>query len=134
MHDLKSVNRFMEYFALDCCIDALQYVQTQPLGRGKMELKPGRRLKIARELMGVNRNQFSKMTGIDYLRVVTIEEDRGRMSVDDLALIVKLFPELMNWLVLGETLDIETFAASKNEHMIMLADNLETHGMPEADE
>lgn len=99
-----------------------------------MELKPGRRLKIARELMGVNRNQFSKMTGIDYLRVVTIEEDRGRMSVDDLALIVKLFPELMNWLVLGETLDIETFAASKNEHMIMLADNLETHGMPEADE
>lgn len=99
-----------------------------------MELKPGKRLKIARELMGLNRNQFSKLTGIDYLRIVTIEEDRGRMSVDDAALVVTLFPELLHWLVMGTALDYSVLSKSNNEHIRMLADNLETHGMPEDDD
>ena len=99
-----------------------------------MDLTPGKRLKIARELMGLKRNHFSKITDMDYLRVVTIEEDRGRMAVDDLSMIVAHFPELMNWLIMGTPLDVEACSNSKSEHIRMLADNLETHGMPEVDE
>lgn len=96
-----------------------------------MDYRPGKRLKIARELMGINRNKFSKLTGIDYIRMVTIEEDRGRLGVDDVALVVAHFPELLHWLVLGTPIDVEQCAKSQNEHMRMLADNLETHGYPD---
>lgn len=96
-----------------------------------MELTPGKRLKVARELMGLNRSKFAKLTGIDYLRIVTIEEDRGRVAVDDVSLVLIHFPELLHWLVLGTPIDVEQCAKSQNEHMRMLADNLETHGYPD---
>ncbi len=96
-----------------------------------MTRTPGKRLKIARELLGLSRPKFSRLTNIDYLRIVTIEEDRGRLGVDEVAVILEHFPELLHWLVLGTPIDMEACAMSKNEHMRMLADNLETHGYPD---
>lgn len=96
-----------------------------------MDLSPGRRFKIARELMGLNRNKFSKLTGVDYLRIVTVEEERGRVAIDDVAAVLAHFPELLHWLVLGTPIDVEVCAKSESEHMRLLADNLETHGYPD---
>jgi len=81
--------------------------------------------------MMLGRPDFAEMVGIRYIRLVTVENDRGRMSVEDLELIVRVFPELMYWLVLGDELDILALQKSKNEHIQRLADNLETHGLPE---
>lgn len=96
-----------------------------------MGLTAGARLKIARELMAQNRSEFCDTLNFNYIRLVTIEGNKGRMSVDDLAQIVRPYPELMGWIVLGTPLDIAACAKSTNEHMRMLADNLETHGYPE---
>ncbi len=96
-----------------------------------MTISSGKRFKIARELTGLNRTKFAKLTGIDYLRLVTVEEERGRLGVDDVAAVLAHFPELLHWLVLGTPIDVAVCAKSQNEHMRMLADNLETHGYPE---
>lgn len=96
-----------------------------------MEMTPGKRLHTARELMGISRSDFAEMFGIRYLRLVTIENDRGRMSIDDLEPIARRFPELIHWLVLSEPLSAEKLHTSPNEHIRKLADNLETHGLPE---
>lgn len=96
-----------------------------------MELTPGKRLQVARELMGISRSDFAEMLGIRYLRLVTIESDRGRMAIDDLEPIAKRYPELINWLILSEPLEIARLQASKNQDILKLADNLETHGFPE---
>jgi hypothetical protein len=96
-----------------------------------MGITPGKRLFQARELMGIGRSDFAHMTNIKYLRLVTIENDRGRMSIDDAALVLKLFPELMPWLVMGTPIDVKLCSKSKNEYIRTLADNLETHGYPE---
>lgn len=96
-----------------------------------MGLTAGKRLQIARELMGISRSDFAEILGIKYLRLVTVENDRGRMSVDDLEQVVRLYPELLNWLVLSTPLDVTTLQKSTNKHIQMMADNLETHGLPE---
>lgn len=96
-----------------------------------MALTAGKRLQQARELMMLGRPDFSEMVGIRYIRLVTVENDRGRMSVEDLELIVRVFPELIYWVVVGEELDVTKLKNSKNEHIRRLADNLETHGLPE---
>jgi transcriptional regulator with XRE-family HTH domain len=99
--------------------------------KDKMGQSPGKRLHQARELMGISRSEFADQLGFKYLRLVTIENDRGRMSVDDLAAIVRPYPELTNWLLLGEELNVGILAKSSNEHIRTLADNLESHGLPE---
>ncbi len=81
--------------------------------------------------MGISRSDFAQLTNMKYLRLVTIENDRGRVAVDDVALVVSKFPELLEWLVIGTPIDIKTCAKSKNEYIRTLADNLETHGYPE---
>lgn len=96
-----------------------------------MRFSAGKRLHLARELMGVSRSDFAEMIGIKYLRLVTIENERGRMSVEDLTSIVLLFPELLPWLVLETALNPVDLAKSDNQYIRALADNLETYGMPE---
>jgi len=96
-----------------------------------MGLTPGKRLQAARELMGISRSDFAAMFGIRYLRLVTIENDRGRMSIDDLEPIARRYPELIHWLVLSEPLSADKLIASENQDIRKLADNLETHGLPE---
>jgi transcriptional regulator with XRE-family HTH domain len=96
-----------------------------------MELTPGKRLQAVRELMGFSRSDFAEMLGIRYLRLVTIENDRGRMAIDDLEPIARQYPELLHWLVLSEPLDATQLQNSSNKAIQKLADNLETHGLPE---
>lgn len=81
--------------------------------------------------MGISRSDFAEILGIKYLRLVTIENDRGRMSVDDLEPVARLYPELLHWLVLSTPLDPSTLQKSTNKNIQLLADNLETHGLPE---
>jgi transcriptional regulator with XRE-family HTH domain len=99
-----------------------------------MRFSAGKRLHLARELMGISRSDFAEMVSIKYLRLVTIENERGRMSVEDLTSIVLLFPELLSWLVLETPLTPVDLAKSDNKFIRVLADNLETHGMPEVKE
>lgn len=96
-----------------------------------MELSPGKRLQTARELMGITRSDFAEIIGMRYLRLVTIENDRGRMAIDDLELVLKKFPELIHWLAVGQPLNAAELMSSKNPSIRFLADNLETHGLPE---
>jgi transcriptional regulator with XRE-family HTH domain len=96
-----------------------------------MELTPGKRLQAARELMGISRSDFAALLNMKYLRLVTIENDRGRMAIDDLEPIARRYPELLHWLVLSEPLDAAQLQNSSNQDIQKLADNLETHGLPE---
>jgi transcriptional regulator with XRE-family HTH domain len=96
-----------------------------------MGVTPGKRLFQARELMGISRSDFAQLTSMKYLRLVTIENERGRMAVDDAELILTHFPELIWWLIMGRPLDAQALSKSGNKHIRLLADNLETHGLPE---
>jgi hypothetical protein len=66
-----------------------------------------------------------------YLRLVTIENDRARMSVDDLAGVIRRWPALNNFIVLGDEIDFSVCERSTDEHMSMLCENHAVHGMPE---
>lgn len=93
-----------------------------------MAISAGARLKIIREKLGLPREKFSELTGVGYLRLVTIENEKGRMSTDDLELVAKLFPELLHWLILGTAVKVETFEQSESLYLKKLALTLKLEG------
>ena len=96
-----------------------------------MKLSPAKRIKVIRELMGFTRQKFGDSVGIDYLRLSTLENDRGRMSVDDLAAIDEVFPEFTRYLMHGKTLDLATLEKSENELIRNAATRVKNGEIPE---
>lgn len=88
----------------------------------------GTRLKTFRMALGFSRDKFCDMTGIENMRLITIENKKSRMSTDDLLLVVNIFPEVLEWLVKGTPLGIDTLEKSENLHLKMLALNLKVEG------
>lgn len=88
----------------------------------------GARLKAFRIALGVPRDRFCDLTGIENMRLITIENLKSRMSTDDLRLVVDVFPEILNWLVTGAPIDIEVLEKSENLHLQRLALSLKLEG------
>lgn len=88
----------------------------------------GARLKSFRVALGFPRDKFCDLTGIENMRLITIENKKSRMSTDDLRLVVDVFPEILNWLVTGRPVDIGVLEKSDNLHLQKLALSLKLEG------
>lgn len=93
-----------------------------------MAISAGARLKSLRVLLGLPRERFCELVGIENMRLTTIENERGRMSTDDLLQVVTVFPEVLSWLVLGAPVDVEMLEKSENLHLKKLALSLRLAG------
>lgn len=82
------------------------------------------RLKFARQNMGLTREVFGGFVGLGYLRMSNIENDRGRITGDDLSAITRAFPELTDFLLHGTPLDPIRLGASENKYIKNLADQI----------
>lgn len=96
-----------------------------------MAVSAGARLKTLRTLIGLSRDKFTELVGIENLRLITIENDRGRMSTDDLALVSEVFPEVIYWLLNGKPVTVETLEKSGNLYLQRLALTLKLEGKTE---
>lgn len=96
-----------------------------------MKVTSAKRIKAVRELMGMTRQAFCDQVGIDYLRVSTLENDRARMSVDDLAAIDTAFPEFTPYLLHGKVLDVQQLGKSKIEAVKVAAMHIKNGEIPE---
>jgi len=88
----------------------------------------GARLKLLRTELGLPRYEFSQLVKIENLRLITIENEKGRMSTDDLELVVRALPNTLEFLVLGTPIGIEALENSDNLHLKKLALNLKLQG------
>lgn len=80
-----------------------------------MKISAAKRIKAVRELLGITRQGLCDLVGLDYLRVSTLENDRARMSVEELASLIKVFPEFTNYMIFGEALEVQLLENSKNK-------------------
>ncbi len=80
-----------------------------------MTISAAKRVKAVRELLGLTRPAFCELVGIEFSRMATLEHDRARMSVEELALIDNVLPEFTTYLLHGKSLDLALLSASPNE-------------------
>jgi len=67
----------------------------------------GQRLRGLRELMGLSRPAFEKLTGIDRKRLENIESGQQRMHDIDFEKVCSLYPEFSRWITYGGPVDGE---------------------------
>ena len=65
----------------------------------------GQRLRGLRELMGLSRPAFEKVTGIDRKRLENIECGQQRMHDIDFEKVCSLYPEFARWITYGGAVD-----------------------------
>jgi transcriptional regulator with XRE-family HTH domain len=89
------------------------------------------RVKAVREMLGFTRPAFCSLTGIEFSRVATLEHDRSRMSVEELAMIDTVLPDFTDYLMYGKTLDLSLLENSKDERVRFTAIRLRNGEIPE---
>src|SRR4051794_24741952 len=80
-----------------------------------MGISPAKRMKAVRDLVALTREAFCDVVGMPYTRVANLENDRARLSVEDLAELITVFPEFTTYLIFGNSLDVDGLANSENE-------------------
>lgn len=85
---------------------------------------PGKRLKFVRESMGLSREPFCELVGLGYIRLSNVESDKARMYVDDLAEVAGAIPQVLEFIVFGRDIDVESCLQSDNPHIQRLGKNL----------
>lgn len=80
-----------------------------------MEVSAAMRMKALRELVAMTREAFCDAVSMSYTRVANLENERARLSVEDLAALLRVFPEFDRYLIFGDILDVSALAQSKNE-------------------
>ena len=95
-----------------------------------MEFRAGERLKVVRDLMGVTRQDFADMLGIDFIRLRNVEQLRARMSEDEFAVIGEQFPELMPWLVYEGPVDLQALKDSQHHLCRLVAARIDAGQFP----
>lgn len=65
----------------------------------------GQRLRALRDLMGLKRPAFAKLTGIDTKRLENIENGRQRMHDIDIEKVCSLYPQFTRWIAYGGPVD-----------------------------
>jgi transcriptional regulator with XRE-family HTH domain len=95
-----------------------------------MEISAARRVKAVREMLGMTRPAFCELVGIEFSRMATLEHDRARMSVEELALIDNVLPEFTTYLLHGKVLDLIPLATSANETVKFVGMRLKNGEIP----
>ena len=67
----------------------------------------GQRLRALRDLMGLKRPAFAKLTGIETKRLENIENGRQRMHDIDIEKVCSLYPQFTRWIAYGGPVDRE---------------------------
>lgn len=88
-------------------------------------------MKAVRALLGITRESFSELVNIGYVRIATLENDRARMSVDDLASLDVVLPEFTSFLLSGKSLDVGVLESSGNELVRLAAMRIRDGDIPE---
>ena len=96
-----------------------------------MQTTPAQRIKVTRDLLGITRENFSELVNIGYVRIATLENDRARMSVDDLAALDLVLPEFTDYLLHGKRLDVAQMEKSSNELVRYAAMRVRSGEIPE---
>lgn len=96
-----------------------------------MGISAARRVKAVRELLGLTRPVFCDMVGIDYSRMATLEHDRSRMAVEELAQIDNVLPQFTSYLLHGKELDLTVLADSQSDVLKFAAMRLRNGEIPE---
>ena len=65
----------------------------------------GQRLRALRDLMGLKRPAFAKLTGIETKRLENIENGRQRMHDIDIEKVCSLYPQFTRWIAYGGPVD-----------------------------
>jgi len=65
----------------------------------------GQRLRALRDLLGLKRPAFAKLTGIDTKRLENIENGRQRMHDIDIEKVCSLYPQFTRWIAYGGPVD-----------------------------
>lgn len=88
----------------------------------------GARVKEFRELIGLKRPDFCEITGWDLDRLKNIEYARAKMNEDEFRIIKKYFPEFLEFVIDGTTLDIDELEKSEQLLCQLLAKRLREKG------
>lgn len=96
-----------------------------------MKLKAGDRFKGLRELMGMTREEFAEVIGIDAPRIKNIELHRRKPNEDDFAAIGKTLPELLPWLVYEADISLDGLLQSESKWLRLIAARIEAGQIPD---
>lgn len=85
-----------------------------------MEYKTGERLQLIREIIGLTREEFSEILGIDQIRLKNMEQTKCRVAEDEFEKIGLHFPQLLPWLAYEGDITMESLKES-DDRLIKLA-------------
>ena len=80
--------------------------------------------------MGIIREDFSSLTGIEVRRLENIEYCRARMAEDEFESICSQMPEVALWLTFGGDISLEALKASEAKHSRLIAAKFENELLP----
>ncbi|WP_377516962.1 hypothetical protein [Microbulbifer taiwanensis] len=87
-------------------------------------------MKAVRELMGLTRNEFGELVGIDWVRLRNVEQLNAKMGEDEFAKIGQMFPELMPWLTYEGDIVMEDLKSSQEKLCRLIAAKIEAGQIP----
>lgn len=90
----------------------------------------GDRLRAMRELMGMDRPEFSEHTGLNPITLANIELGKQRMNDDHFEKVLKVFPHYAHWLTFGGDIDVAALAAERDRICKMAALKLQLGDVP----
>lgn len=96
-----------------------------------MKLKAAERLKGLRELMGLTRQEFADLVGIETSRIRNIELQRSKIHEEDFAAIGKTLPTLLPWLIYEADITLDELRESENRWLRLIAARIEAGQIPE---
>jgi transcriptional regulator with XRE-family HTH domain len=96
-----------------------------------MAVSAAMRMKALRHLLALTREAFCELIHLPYTRVANLENDRANLSVEDLAALLRVFPEFNQYLIFGEALDVALLEGSSNERCQAVAYRIKNGDLPE---
>lgn len=72
------------------------------------------RLKQLRELMGLQREDFAKLLGMEFSRYKNLELKRGRINEEEFAAIGAVLPDFLHWIICAGDLEWEALQSSQS--------------------
>lgn len=96
-----------------------------------MAVSAAMRMKALRELMALTREAFCELIHLPYTRVANLENDRARLSVEDLAAVLRVFPQFNHYLIFGDSLDVSALEDSDDARCQSVAFRIKSGDIPE---
>lgn len=96
-----------------------------------MEYACVEQIKGLRALVGMTRESFAKVTGIELNRIINLEKKNSRMFAEDVIKIAKKFPPFLGWMILDEDISMEVLKKSQLPLVKIACAQIELDNYPE---